>query len=143
MTMKDQSVVLAARWVRIALVYFLLAVGLGVAMAATHDFRLKGLHVHLNLLGWVSMAITGSIYRLFPQAAATRLAAWHFGLYNAALPVMMTALACLLLGWAAAEPVVAVSSIALLVAVLLFALNIWRLPAGSLLGVEQFNTAAQ
>lgn len=141
--MKNQAAAVAARWVRIALVYFLLAVGLGVAMAATHDFRLRGLHVHLNLLGWVSMAVTGSIYQLFPHAAATRLAAWHFGLYNAALPVMMTGLAFLLLGWAAAEPVVAVSSIVVLVAVLLFALNVWRQPAGSVLGVEQVNATAQ
>jgi hypothetical protein len=80
---------------------------------------------------------------LFPQSAATTLAAWHFGLYNAALPVMMAGLAFLLLGWAAAEPVVAVSSIVMLVAVLLFALNIWRQPAGSLLGVEQLHSAAQ
>ena len=135
----------AARWIVLALVYFVAAVALGVAMAAGHDFRLRGVHVHLNLLGWVSMALTGLIYRAVPAAAATRFAAWHFGVYQTALPVMMAALAALLLGVGAAEPVVAVSSVAMLVAIVLFALAVWRSvaqPRASVVGLEQAQRAA-
>ena len=66
------------RWVLVALVYFVAAVSLGVFMAAAHDFRLKGVHVHLNLLGWVSMALTAFVYRLFPAAGAAFGARVHF-----------------------------------------------------------------
>jgi hypothetical protein len=132
----------AARWIVIALAYFILAIGMGVAMAASHDFRLKGLHVHLNMLGWVSMALMGVIYRLFPQAAASRLAAWHFALYQAALPVMMVGLGGLLLGHEAMEPLVAAGSTGVLIAVLLFALAVWRGQArASVLRVDQAQPA--
>lgn len=132
----------AARWIVIALAYFVLAIGLGLAMAASHDFRLKGLHVHLNMLGWVSMALMGVIYRLFPHAAASRLATWHFALYQAALPVMMVGLGGLLLGYGAMEPLVAAGSTGVLVAVLLFALAVWHGRArASVLRVDQAQPA--
>jgi len=122
----NQNHTLATRWIFVALLYFVLAVCLGVGMAASHDFRLRGLHVHLNLLGWVSAAIMGLIYRLYPQAAATRLARWHFGVYNAALPVMMASLGALLLGEHWVDPIVGASSVAVTAAIVLFALAVWR-----------------
>ena len=140
--MNDMTDRFAARWIVLALAYFVLAVTLGVVMAANHDFRLRGVHVHLNMLGWVSMALTGLIYRVFPQAAATRLARWHFALYQGALPVMMAALAGLLLGVAALEPLVAASSVAMLVSIVLFALAIWRRDASSVRHVHQAQPAA-
>lgn len=132
----------ATRWVATALAYFLAAIALGIVMAASHDFRLKGLHVHLNLLGWVSMALFGILYRLFPRAAATRLAALHFWLYQTALPLMMTGLAGLLLGAGAFEPLVAAGSVAVGVAVLLFALAVWRAGGASAVDVTQLELAA-
>ncbi len=112
------------RWLRIALLYFVAAVTLGVAMAASHDFRLKGLHVHLNLLGWVSMAVTCFVYDRVPAAARSRLADVHFWLYQLALPVMMAGLAGLLLGHAQAEPFVALGSVAVLAAIATFVANV-------------------
>ena len=132
----------AARWIRVAVVYFAAAVFLGIVMAASEDFRLRGLHVHLNMLGWVSMALFGTVYRLFPRAAATRLAAAHFWLDQLALPVTMASLAGLLLGHAALAPLVAAASIAVGVAVLLFAASVWRGTAASAVDVEQMQLAA-
>jgi cbb3-type cytochrome oxidase subunit 1 len=120
------STILSRRWIRVALVYFVTAVCLGVYMGASHDFRLRGVHVHVNMLGWVSAAVTGCVYFLFPQAAATRLARVHFWLYNLALPVMMASLAGLYFGQAGAEPVIGVSSVCMLLAVAAFAFNVWR-----------------
>ena len=114
----------ALRWLRVALVYFLVAVTLGVGMAASHDFRLKGLHVHLNLLGWVSMSVTCFVYDRVPAAAASRLARVHFWLYQGARPVIMVGLAGLLLGHAAMEPVVAISSVVMWAAIALFVGNV-------------------
>lgn len=130
------------RWIGIATLYFIGAVALGVAMAATHDFRLKGLHVHLNMLGWVSMVLMGLIYRAFPTAAASRLARWQFGLYQAALPVMLVGLAGILLGHPAFEPVVGIGSVAVLVAVALFGLAVARRDARSAVRLGQAQPAA-
>jgi hypothetical protein len=132
----------AARWIAIALVYFVAAVSLGIFMAASQDIRLRGLHVHLNLLGWVSMALFGVVYRLFPQVAATRLAALHFWLYQLALPPMMAGLAGLLLGHAALMPLVAAGSLVVGAAIVLFAVAFWRRDSGSAVGFQQVQAAA-
>lgn len=123
MQMQDR---LVRRWVLVALVYFVAAVSLGVIMAASHDFRLKGVHVHLNLLGWVSMALTAFVYRLFPAACAGFGARVHFWLYNAALPVMAVSLGGLLLGDPRFEPAVAASSVAMLMAIVTFVVTVYR-----------------
>ena len=117
---------LSRRWIRVALIYFVVAVCIGMFMGATQDFRLRGVHVHVNMLGWVSAALTGCVYFLFPQAATTRLACVHFWLYNLALPVMMTSLAALYFGQAGAEQIVGLSSVAMVLAVATFAFNVWR-----------------
>lgn len=117
---------LPLRWVRLALAYFLVAVLMGVAMAASHDHRLKGVHVHLNLLGWVSMAVFAWLYQQFPRAAASRAAALHFWLYNLSLPLSMGGLAAVLLGHAAFGPVVAIGSLATCAAVVVFVATLMR-----------------
>jgi cbb3-type cytochrome oxidase subunit 1 len=114
---------LSLRWVRLALMYYALAVLLGYAMSASHDHRLKGVHVHLNMLGWMSMSLFAWLYSQFPQAARSKAAAVHFWLYNLGLPVMMAGLAGLLLGHAQAEPVVALGATVTVVAVLTFVVN--------------------
>jgi cbb3-type cytochrome oxidase subunit 1 len=95
-------------------------------MGATGDFRLKGVHAHLNLLGWVSMAVTAFVYRMFPAACDSLGAKLHFWLYNTALPVMGISLGGLLLGDPRFEPLVGASSIAMLVAIVTFAVTIFR-----------------
>lgn len=116
----------ALRWIQLSLVYFCVAVVLGCWMGATHQFQLSPVHAHLNLLGWVTMALTGMLYHHFPAAAASRLATWHFRVYNTALPAMMLALALMLGGHAGMEPVVGMASLAVMVSIVLFALNLWR-----------------
>ncbi|MGH8491903.1 MAG: hypothetical protein ACRERR_02175 [Moraxellaceae bacterium] len=114
----------ASRWIFVAIVYFVMAVGLGVFMGASHDHSLMSVHVHLNLLGWVSLALIGVIYHFFPRAGESRVATVQFWLHNVALPPMMLALAFLLKGNAGVEPVVAITSLAILVSALLFAVNV-------------------
>lgn len=112
------------RWIRLALVYFAVAVLLGFVMSAAHDHRLKGVHVHLNMLGWMSMSLFAWLYSQFPQAARGKAAAVHFWLYNLALPVMMAGLSGLLLGHAQFEPMVAIGATVTVVAVLVFVANL-------------------
>jgi cbb3-type cytochrome oxidase subunit 1 len=111
-------------WLRIAVLYFVVAALLGILMGMSGNHTLFPVHAHLNLLGWVSMAIFGLIYRQYPELAASKLAQIHFWLYNISLPVTMVTLACLLQGNAALEPVVGICSLLLGAAIVLFALNI-------------------
>jgi len=111
---------LARRWFLAAIPYFLLSSGVGVYMGASGDHALFSFHSHVALLGWASMGLTGVLYRSFPAAARSRLAAWHFLLYQIAVPVMLLAVAALLLGNKSAEPVAGAASMAVLISVMLF-----------------------
>lgn len=76
---------------RIDLYFLLLAVTLliggivlGIFMAMNKDYQLAPVHAHVNLVGWVSLAIFGLTYRAFPRLKEMRLAGLHFALAAAA-----------------------------------------------------------
>lgn len=116
---------MAERLLRCAVLYALLGIGMGVVMGITHDFSSRGVHVHVNLLGWVSMALMALVYRAFPRMAEHPLARVQFWLHNIGLPVMMVGLYQLLHGHPEAEPAVGVGSVIVALAFLAFALNAW------------------
>jgi cbb3-type cytochrome oxidase subunit 1 len=47
-------------------------------MGVSDSFQFTSAHAHINLLGWVSLAITGGIYHIFPTAGENKLAKIHF-----------------------------------------------------------------
>lgn len=112
-------------WLKLAVVYLICGIAMGIAMGASENFTLRPVHAHINLLGWTTMALAGLIYTVFPAAGASRLAKAHFWLMNLSLPVMMVALALLLFGNASVVPVLAISEIAAAIGVLAFAVNIF------------------
>lgn len=112
-------------FMRLAALWFLTGVAFGIGMAASHDHGMFPVHAHINLLGWVSMALFAAFYRVWPQAAAAPLARWHFWLYVPAHLVMMVTLALLYRGVSAVEPVVAVASIVVALGALCFAVLVW------------------
>jgi len=114
------------RFLRLAVVYALLGVTLGIVMAASHDYTLRPVHAHLNLLGWASMGLFGLWYRSAPAAAETRLAKAHFWLHNIALPIQMATLVMFVQGNTSVEPVLALASIAIGIGFLCFAINLWK-----------------
>jgi hypothetical protein len=89
---------LANLFFRAAFVFFAIGVSMGVFMGMTHDFTLRPVHVHVNLLGWVSFFLYAAFYKLFPAAAATRLAKAHFWTALVGLPPMMAGLAVMVHG---------------------------------------------
>lgn len=115
-----------AVWFKLAVVYLLIGVGFGIGMGATGNFTLRPVHVHVGLLGWVTLALAGLVYHLYPAAAASRLMRVHFWCHNLALPVMMVALGALLLGHTAAVPALVVSEFALAAGLVAFAINVFR-----------------
>jgi len=112
-------------WLKLAVLYLILGISLGIAMGASQNFTLRPVHAHINLLGWTTMALAGLIYSVFPQAGASRLARLHFWLLNLALPVMMGALSMLLLGHVAVAPVLAIAEIIGALAIVAFAANLF------------------
>ncbi|WP_245415140.1 hypothetical protein [Hoeflea marina] len=50
----------------------------GIVMSASGDHTLAPAHAHLNLLGWVTMALFGIYYHLVPVAAGRMLAKIHY-----------------------------------------------------------------
>jgi hypothetical protein len=112
--------------VRIASVYLLAGLLLGLAMGIGQDFSLMSVHSHVLLLGWATLATTGIVYLVLPRCAGTRLAAAHFWLHNLGLPVMVVSLAAPHLGLPRAEPLVGVGSILVTVGLGLFTLNVLR-----------------
>jgi hypothetical protein len=111
---------LSKRWFIAAITYFVIGVGFGVYMGASGSHTLFSVHSHISLLGWASMGLTGVLYWFFPAAAQTRLAAWHFWLYQLALPVMLLAVGALYSGAKDADVVAGVASVVMFVSVLLF-----------------------
>jgi len=117
---------MSTRFLRIAAVYFVIAIALGLYMGMTEQFTQVPVHAHLNLLGWVSMALFGLIYHAYPAAGQTKLATWHFWIHNLSVPVFMAALFLMLAGNAAMGPVVGIVATVTLIGIVLFAVNLWR-----------------
>jgi len=116
---------MSARLIRIAALYLVVGVAMGIVMGIQQQFSPAPVHAHINLLGFASLAIIGAIYKLYPDAAKTRLAHIHFWIHNTALPVFMIGLALLLTGHEAFVPVAIVGATAVAVGILAFAANIW------------------
>lgn len=116
----------ARAWVRVATAYFAAAVALGLWMGVSGDHRLLTVHAHLNLLGWVSMALFGLLGVAFPSLVQGRLAGAQFWLHQLGTPVMLVALSLRLTGHEAAEPWVGAGSVMVVAAVALFAWQVLR-----------------
>ncbi|NUU38079.1 hypothetical protein [Pseudomonas sp. C2B4] len=111
---------LSRTWFRLAALYFATGVLLGVAMGASGDHSLFAVHAHINLLGWVSMALFGLVGTVHPSITEGRAAAAQFWMYNLGVPVMLGALTLRLKGFPAVEPLIAGASILVGCSVLLF-----------------------
>ncbi len=71
-------------FIRSSLAYFGIGVVIGICMVFYPGMTgsLRFIHVHLNLLGWISMMIFGVSYHIFPRFSGKQLwseplAMWH------------------------------------------------------------------
>jgi cbb3-type cytochrome oxidase subunit 1 len=120
-----------ALFLRAAVVYAILGIVLGIVMAATQDHSQMPTHAHVNLLGWVSMALYAVVYRVWPEAARSRLAWPQFWLANGGTLVLVIGVAGIMQGYPESfEPLASIGSLASLAAMLLFAVVVFtRVPA--------------
>ena len=113
--------------VKIASIYMMVGLVVGLLMGMTGNHALVTVHSHTSLLGWVTMAITGLVYIVRPRFAASKLSPVYFWLHNIGLPIMIFSLA-LYYGYGnpAAEKVAGMASIIVLLALLVFTINIFK-----------------
>jgi cytochrome c oxidase cbb3-type subunit 1 len=78
-------------FIRFALIYFMLAILLGLHMSVTGPvYPWMPIHVHFNLLGWMSMMIYGVGYHILPRFSGVplwseKLSYWQMWLANIGL----------------------------------------------------------
>ncbi|PID00869.1 hypothetical protein [Sporosarcina sp. P29] len=80
---------MGAMWIKAAVIYFLIGVGFGLYMHATIQLQWVATHAHINVVGWLTTAMIGIIYTIYPQAGNSILGKVHFWLYNIGLPVLL------------------------------------------------------
>ena len=109
-------------FLRAAVIYVLAGMSLGIFMALSDDHSQMPTHAHMNLLGWASMALYAVVYRVWPEAARSPLAAWHFWIANLGTLVVVIGVAGIMAGHEQSfGPLAGVGSILSLVGMLLFA----------------------
>ena len=106
---------------RLAVLFIITGIGMGIGMAASQDHSLMPVHAHVNLLGWVSMFLFGLYYERRPALDVKRLALVQVGVWAFGTVTLNAAVAALHLGHAGAEPIAGLSSLIVMAGALLFA----------------------
>ncbi|MBN9024878.1 hypothetical protein [Kaistia sp. MMO-174] len=109
-----------------AVIYVIVGMIGGIMMGAKQDFTLAPAHAHLNLIGWVSLALMGFYYNANPAKAASRLALIQFWVSTIGLWIMIPGLVLTLKGLPPGEGIVILGSLITLIGMVLFAVSIFR-----------------
>jgi hypothetical protein len=120
----NRETMMPVRVIKLAVIYLVVGMSLGIGMGIAEDHTLRGVHAHVNLLGWASLGLAALVFHIFPDLARTRLAAVWFWVYNLSLPVAMVSLGFMFYGQMWAAPIVKVSHICLWFGGVLFAANV-------------------
>ena len=99
----------------------------GMHMGETEDFTMMPAHAHLNLLGWVTMALYGTFYALTHASLKPKLAWSNFILTALGVAVMIPSLALYLPARDAKYiPGIIVGEIATVLGLLVFGVSVFR-----------------
>jgi nitric oxide reductase large subunit len=109
-----------------AVIYVIVGMIGGIIMGAKQDFSLAPAHAHLNLIGWVSLALMGFYYNANRDKAESRLATIQFWVSTVGLWIMIPGLVLTLRMVPVGEPIVIAGSIITLIGMILFAVSIFR-----------------
>lgn len=98
----------------------------GMIMGNSENFTLAPAHAHLNLLGWVTMAIYGTFYALTRETLSPRLAWTNYIFALLGVIAMIPSLALYLGGAAQYGPGIAIGSVLTFLALLVFGVSVLR-----------------
>jgi hypothetical protein len=117
----------SAAFFALGVICLLIGMGMGMNMGASEDFTLMPAHAHLNLLGWVTMAIYGTFYALTHASLKPKLAWTNFVLAAIGVVVMIPSLALYLPAHDAKFiPGIVVGEVATVASLLTFAVSVYR-----------------
>ncbi|MFC2968622.1 hypothetical protein [Acidimangrovimonas pyrenivorans] len=105
-------------------VYVTLGMAWGIEMGMRHDFQMAPAHAHLNLVGWVTMALFGVFYHLVPNAAESGLAKLHFAVATLGVWLLVPGIAMTLKS--GAEGMAIAGALVTLASMLIFLLTVVR-----------------
>lgn len=120
---------IATRFYATAAIFALVGMAWGIQMSATQDHTLSPAHGHLNLIGFVVMAVFGTYYALSANAATSKLASIHYFLTLAAVVVLVPGIVMAITG--SGEVLAKIGSVLALAAMALFAFVVLRNGVGS------------
>ena len=83
---------------RVSVLFGLCGMAMGIAMGIKQDFSLAPAHAHVNLLGFVTLFLSGLYYRVVPAAAASMIARVQAVLAVAGAVIFPVGIASVLLG---------------------------------------------
>src|SRR5699024_9218995 len=108
-------------------VYFVIGIGFGMYMGIADQFQFSSAHAHINLLGWVSFALVGVIYHLFPVAGGNKMASVHFWLQMIGVPLLTFSMVLFGLGkFEVGGPLSGIGGTLVAIGVLIFAVNVLK-----------------
>jgi cbb3-type cytochrome oxidase subunit 1 len=119
-------------FLKASLAWLLLGVTLGVAMAAQPMWAVyRTAHMHMLLLGFVTMMIYGVAYHVIPRFAGVplhgrRAATWHWYAANAGLALMIAGFAMRAAGMPFATATLAAGGVLSAAGAYTFAYLLWR-----------------
>lgn len=119
-------------FVKASVVWLALGTVFGMAMAGVPALTVyRAIHVHIMLLGFVTMFINGVAYHVVPRLAgrplwSTRGAVWHWWFANAGLCVMIAGFWLRASGRALDTAVLSAGGTITSIAILIFVLQVWR-----------------
>ena len=112
---------------RVSVLFGLAGMAMGIAMGIKQDFSLVPAHAHMNLLGFVTLFLSGLYYRSVPAAAASKLAKVQTVLAVSGAVIFPVGIASVLLGdHEKYLPIVVGGSLTVLAAMALLAFIIFR-----------------
>jgi cbb3-type cytochrome oxidase subunit 1 len=109
----------------LATISLLVGVSIGIWMGIAHEFQFAPAHAHLNLVGWVSLALFGLAYRTYPELGDSRIAGVHFVFACVGAIVFPVGIALAIAGVTVA--VATGGALIWMVAVVLFLVNLARI----------------
>lgn len=95
---------------------------LGIHMAISHDHTLAPVHAHLNLIGWVTMALFAIYYHIVPQAGQGLLPKIHLAVATVGVVTIVPGIA--LAVTKQTEGLAAIGSIITLVSMVIFLITV-------------------
>ncbi len=118
----------SAAFFAVAALLLLGGMALGQYMGATENFQLAPVHAHVNLLGWVTMALFGTFYALTRGTLNDTLAWTNFALSTVGILAMIPTLTMLLVTGDSAfwGPITGITGGIAMLGLLVFLISVFR-----------------